>query len=60
MQAAGKMHLYIIAAILHCAASVCSAAGGGRVLHFPADRTVGQVFVMDSRGGSGYRQADKG
>lgn len=47
MQAAGNMRLYIVTVILQCAACVCLGAGGDKVLHFPADRNVGKIFVQD-------------
>jgi len=43
----GNMRLYVVAIILHFGVSVCLAAGGGRVLHFPADRSLGNIKVME-------------
>ena len=43
-----SVRLFAITAILHCAVSVCSAAEGERILHFPHDRSLGRIKVLDA------------
>ena len=46
--ASSNLHVYLIFILFQLAASVCFAGGGERVLHFPADRSLGSVMIRDA------------